>query len=183
MKAYQLESAQGKVSGVLMNQLGNADGAVGKWELACQHYKQAAEISPELESIANANLALAYCQLQVRRTLHPYLQFTELRVLLASCLYGAPHIATYRRTAAGSHCGSVPGDAAQCWGLGPQIHRRYASRAERPRCNTRRAKHLAQGPRVSGRALRSHCLPVGHRRDGSSRGRVECAAIRTRCVC
>ena len=29
LKAYELESANGKVSGLLLNQLGNADGAVG----------------------------------------------------------------------------------------------------------------------------------------------------------
>jgi hypothetical protein len=53
------------VSGLLLNQLGNADGTVGEWQLACEHFRQAAEASPELESIALANLALARCQLQV----------------------------------------------------------------------------------------------------------------------
>lgn len=53
-------------AGLLLNQLGNAEGAVQEWELACKHYKQAAAASPEIESLALANLALANCELGVR---------------------------------------------------------------------------------------------------------------------
>lgn len=57
------------VAGLLLNQLGNAEGAVQDWELACKHYKQAAVASPEIESLALANLALANCELGVRHKL------------------------------------------------------------------------------------------------------------------
>lgn len=62
-KALELESKTGQPSGLLLNQLGNAEGAVQDWELACKHYKQAAVASPEIESLALANLALANCEL------------------------------------------------------------------------------------------------------------------------
>lgn len=66
LKALELESADGgQPSALVLNQLGNADGAVGEWELACEHYRRAAQSSQELESIASANLALALCQLEV----------------------------------------------------------------------------------------------------------------------
>ena len=70
-KALELETqGGGKPSGLLLNQLGNSDGAVGDWELACSHYKQAAELSPEIESIALANLALGQSQRGVRAAPH-----------------------------------------------------------------------------------------------------------------
>lgn len=52
-------------SGLLLNQLGNAEGAVQDWESACKHYKLAAERAPEIESLALANLALANCEIKV----------------------------------------------------------------------------------------------------------------------
>jgi glutaminase len=54
-----------RAAGLLLNQLGNAEGAVQEWELACKHYKQAAALSPEIESLALANLALANCEMKV----------------------------------------------------------------------------------------------------------------------
>jgi tetratricopeptide (TPR) repeat protein len=67
LQALELEMADGgQPSGLVLNQLGNADGAVGLWEDACEHYRRAAEVSLEMESIALANLALAHCQLGVR---------------------------------------------------------------------------------------------------------------------
>lgn len=67
MHAVELElKAGGPASGLTLNQLGNAEGAMGRWEVACRHYKDAAAASPEIESLALANLALAYCQLEVR---------------------------------------------------------------------------------------------------------------------
>lgn len=66
-KALELETADGgQPSGLLLNQLGNAKGAVGLWEDACNHYRRAAALAPELESIALANLALAHFQIGVR---------------------------------------------------------------------------------------------------------------------
>ena len=65
-KALQLETANGeKPSALVLNQLGNADEAMGDWELACVRYEQAAAASAEMEGIATANLALALCQLGV----------------------------------------------------------------------------------------------------------------------
>lgn len=57
-------------AGLLLNQLGNAEGAVNEWELACKHYKQAADSAPEIESLALANLALANCELRVGASLN-----------------------------------------------------------------------------------------------------------------
>ena len=86
LRALELETAQGgKPSGLLLNQLGNADGAVGEWELACSHYKQAAELAPEIETIALANLALALSQRGVCR--HTTI---AAHALIVSCCYLPP---------------------------------------------------------------------------------------------
>lgn len=58
-QAVALEQQQtGSVSAVVLNNLGNVEGALGRWEDAMQHYQQAAE-DPEMGSIAGANHALA----------------------------------------------------------------------------------------------------------------------------
>jgi tetratricopeptide (TPR) repeat protein len=56
--ALELEAAQcggarvsDGVSALLLNQLGNAEGALGRWGDAMAHYREAAE-DPQLESIA-----------------------------------------------------------------------------------------------------------------------------------
>ena len=66
-QAAELEMQVGEdgPSGLLLNQLGNAEGAVQDWESASKHYKQAAERAPEIESLALANLALAHCEMKV----------------------------------------------------------------------------------------------------------------------
>ena len=56
----------GSASPLLLNQLGNAEGSVGDWEAACSHFEKAAQDGSGIESIALANLALAYCQIGVR---------------------------------------------------------------------------------------------------------------------
>lgn len=65
--AIELETqmSESGPSGLLLNQLGNAEGAVQEWESACKHYRQAAERAPEIESLALANLALANCEIKV----------------------------------------------------------------------------------------------------------------------
>lgn len=58
-QAVALEQQQtGSVSAVVLNNLGNVEGALGRWQDAMQHYQQAAE-DPEMGSIAGANYALA----------------------------------------------------------------------------------------------------------------------------
>lgn len=59
LQAVALEQQQtGSVSAVVLNNLGNVEGALGHWEDAMQHYQQAAE-DPDMGSIAGANYALA----------------------------------------------------------------------------------------------------------------------------
>jgi Tfp pilus assembly protein PilF len=59
VQAVSLEQQQtGTASAVVVNNLGNVEGALGRWADAMQHYQQAAE-GPELGSIAGANYALA----------------------------------------------------------------------------------------------------------------------------
>lgn len=54
-----LEQQQtGSASAVVVNNLGNVQGALGRWADALQSYQQAAE-DPEMASIAGANYALA----------------------------------------------------------------------------------------------------------------------------
>jgi len=54
-----LEQQQtGSASAVAVNNLGNVQGALGRWADALQSYQQAAE-DPEMASIAGANYALA----------------------------------------------------------------------------------------------------------------------------
>lgn len=58
-RAVLLEQQQaGTASAVVVNNLGNVEGALGRWPDAMQHYQQAAE-DDELGSIAAANYALA----------------------------------------------------------------------------------------------------------------------------
>lgn len=57
--AVALEQQQtGSASAVVVNNLGNVEGALGRWEDAMQHYKAAAE-DEEMGSVAGANYALA----------------------------------------------------------------------------------------------------------------------------
>lgn len=57
--ALQLEQQQtGAPSAILLNNLGNAEGALGRWKDAMQHYQQAAD-DAEIGSIALANYSLA----------------------------------------------------------------------------------------------------------------------------
>eukprot|EP00775_Hariotina_reticulata_P006291 gene6291-6527_t len=59
LHALQLEQQQaGTASPLLLNELGNAEGALGKWQMALDHY-QAAAIDEEVGAIAAANYALA----------------------------------------------------------------------------------------------------------------------------
>jgi tetratricopeptide (TPR) repeat protein len=59
LHALQLEQQQaGTASPLLLNELGNAEGALGKWQMALQHY-QAAATDEEIGAIAAANYALA----------------------------------------------------------------------------------------------------------------------------
>jgi Tfp pilus assembly protein PilF len=54
-----LEQQQtGMASAVVVNNLGNVEGALGRWDDAMRHYQEAAE-DPEMGSIAGANYALA----------------------------------------------------------------------------------------------------------------------------
>ena len=62
-EAARLEELQyGRPTGLVLNDLGNAKGALGNWEGAIACYKDAAEQEPELYEIASANLALALFQ-------------------------------------------------------------------------------------------------------------------------
>lgn len=57
--AVTLEQQQtGTASAVVVNNLGNVEGALGRWDDAMRHYQEAAE-DPEMGSIAGANYALA----------------------------------------------------------------------------------------------------------------------------
>lgn len=57
--AVILEQQQdGTASAVVVNNLGNVEGALGRWDEAMRHYQEAAE-DPEMGSIAGANYALA----------------------------------------------------------------------------------------------------------------------------
>jgi tetratricopeptide (TPR) repeat protein len=63
LHACDLEAAQnsGEVSSLLLNNLGNAEGALDLWDDAMGHYRRAAA-DPDLEAIATANYALAAFQ-------------------------------------------------------------------------------------------------------------------------
>lgn len=78
-QALSLESADGKQpSALVLNQLGNADVAVGELDAACQHYEQAAQQSSEVAEIAQANLALTQCQRKVRTAAMLSMHLTQL---------------------------------------------------------------------------------------------------------
>lgn len=63
LHAYELETAGGRrASAVLANNLGNTEGALGRWEDALGHYMEASD-DPEKEAIALANYALAAFEL------------------------------------------------------------------------------------------------------------------------
>ena len=61
LKAYELETADGKASGILLNNLGNVYGALDDWETAIEKFR-AASLEPVMAPIALANLALALFQ-------------------------------------------------------------------------------------------------------------------------
>ena len=60
-RALALESENGAVSGILLNNLGNACGALGDWDEAMQKFREAS-MDDEVTPIALANLALALFQ-------------------------------------------------------------------------------------------------------------------------
>lgn len=67
LMALDLETKGGaRPSPLLLNQLGNVEGSLGNWASACQRFEDAARSGSEIESVALANLALAYCQTEVR---------------------------------------------------------------------------------------------------------------------
>lgn len=81
--AVALEQQQtGTASAVVMNNLGNVEGALGRWDDAMQHYKQAAE-DPDMGSIAGANYALAAWE-----TGKDELAVKAARTLLRRCVDG-----------------------------------------------------------------------------------------------
>jgi tetratricopeptide (TPR) repeat protein len=84
----------GGVSALLLNQLGNAEGALGKWDDAIEHY-EAAAADGEMESIARANLALAAFETgdakraarEARALLRRDPQFLDARAALVAFLW------------------------------------------------------------------------------------------------
>ncbi|GBF94525.1 hypothetical protein Rsub_07059 [Raphidocelis subcapitata] len=105
-KSLELEAARcggarmaDGASALVLNQLGNAEGALGRWGDAMAHFREAAE-DPELESIAGANYALAAFETgqqelavkEARLLLRRDPSFLDMRAALAAFLWadGAP---------------------------------------------------------------------------------------------
>ncbi|KAI8462320.1 MAG: hypothetical protein J3K34DRAFT_527828 [Monoraphidium minutum] len=96
LEERQLAGGGGEGSGrsLLLNQLGNAEGALGRWEDAMRHYREAAK-DPELESIAGANFALAAFETgeqelavrEARQLLRRDPQFLDMRAALVAFLW------------------------------------------------------------------------------------------------
>jgi tetratricopeptide (TPR) repeat protein len=172
-RALELEASGGsEPSALVLNQLGNAEGAEGEWDLACDHYRQAAAQSLELESIASANLALALCQCRVRVTLHHCIFFMRRCAQRISGFL----LAMMQPLALAIH-GHL--QASSAWAISSAAR---SHGAERHRGDQSGAESAAQGRRVPRRALCANCLPVGGGRAGCRRAGVEHAAGRSGCA-
>lgn len=97
LAAVRLEEQQlGAPNGLTLNNLGNAEGALGRWQDAMRHYEAAAD-DADVGSIALANYALAAFETgdnelamkSARSLLRRDAQFMDMRCALAAFLWGS----------------------------------------------------------------------------------------------
>ena len=98
LEAARLDEAAGSPpSALVLNDLGNVQGALGQWEDAIANYGKAAEADPAFQEIAEANQALALFQVGraetackvCRNVLRRDPAFADMRVALTSFLWAS----------------------------------------------------------------------------------------------
>jgi tetratricopeptide (TPR) repeat protein len=138
------QAALGMPSAITLNSLGNAEGALGRWQDALQHYANAQD-DADMGEIAAANYALAAWQLgddaravsAARRLLRRDPEFLDVRAALTAFLWGSGE-----RAAAEEEWEQLQASAAD--GLGAALYSRTAALDRvRPRWPPRATAALA----------------------------------------